>query len=92
MSVALLVVELQLTVAATGVEEFCLVSVKVLMVSVLAFIVSEKVASTLVPREAFCDRSAGDTLLIVGAVVSTVPGRVAAVGSVLSSEAPVAIT
>jgi hypothetical protein len=33
-------------VAATGVEAFCLVSVKVVVVSVLAFIVSEKVAST----------------------------------------------
>jgi hypothetical protein len=79
-------------VAATGVEAFCLVSVKVVVVSVLALIVSEKVASTFVPREAFCNRSAGDTLLIVGAVVSTVQGRVAAVGSVLSPEALVVIT
>ena len=49
-----------------------MVSVKVLVVSVLASIASEKVASTLVVIGAFVAPSAGTTLLTAGAVASMV--------------------
>src|SRR5215210_1819894 len=54
---------------------------KVLVLIVSGFIASEKVASTVVPGETFCACSFGKTVLVVGAVVSTVHLRLAGVGS-----------
>ena len=55
-----------LTQAVTGVDEPCLVSVKVLVVTVEESIASEKVASNLVLEATFCSPSVGTTLITVG--------------------------
>src|SRR5215217_4024907 len=75
---------------ATGSEEPCCVSVKLLKI-VAAFISSEKVASTLVFSATPIAAFTGVTPTTVGAVVSTVQVRLAGVGSVLPAE-PTALT
>ncbi len=78
-----MLVELQLTAAATGVVLPCSTSVKVAVVSVLASMASEKVTSTLVATATSVASAGGATLSTTGAVVSTVQLRSAGVVSAL---------